>query len=282
MLQVPIASAMDGDDTLVEAELGSSQPDASQQYDTIAAASIKSPDEEEKEQEKENENEKVKVGIAPPPCPAPSKGRLETIASGPKSPKASGGNASPIASEISSDFDSGVLFLGTPKSVTAVSTPSPTKSLKVSVGYEIAGPLEISSEETRKVETIAAVANGMPLENSSDFDFRVLSFAKLDEPTSGSKVEPLLPAPAPGWTLQQAVKKVINVNRMGLDARARARFLAGWPTSSPASESASAPTRSGEDEPPGCCTALLTTQLGYSKLVSGNPLLVSPNLVTSN
>ena len=128
---------MDGDDTLVEAELGSSQPDASQPYDTIAAASIKSPDEEEKEQEKEEkENEKVKVGIAPPPCPAPSKGRLETIASGPKSPKASGGNASPIASEISSDFDSGVLFLGTPKSVTAVSTPStsPTKSPKVSVG----------------------------------------------------------------------------------------------------------------------------------------------------
>ena len=268
---------MDGDDTLVEAELGSSQPDASQPYDTIAAASIKSPDEEEKEQEKEEkENEKVKVGIAPPPCPAPSKGRLETIASGPKSPKASGGNGSPIASEISSDFDSGVLFLGTPKSVTAVSTPStsPTKSPKVSVGNEIAGPLEISSEETRKVETIAAVANGMPLENSSDFDFRVLSFAKHDEPTSGSKVEPLLLAPAPGGTLQQAVKKVINVNRMGLDARARARFLAGWPTSSPASESASAPTRSGEEKPPGGCTALLTTQEGYSKLVSGTPLLV--------
>ena len=54
----------------------------------------------------------------------------------PKSPKASGGNDTLIDSEISSDFDSGVLSLGTPQSVTAVSTPStsPTKSPKVSVG----------------------------------------------------------------------------------------------------------------------------------------------------
>jgi len=213
MLQVPIASAMDGDDTLVEAELGSSQPDASQQYDTIAAASIKSPDEEEKEQEKEqekeNENEKVKVGIAPPPCPAPSKGRLETIASGPKSPKASGGNASPIASEISSDFDSGVLFLGTPKSVTAVSTPSPTKSLKVSVGYEIAGPLEISSEET------SSTLECCPLPNSTSQPVAVKSSRSF-----------LLPRLA-GRSSRLSRKSSMSTAWAWTRARARAFLLAG-------------------------------------------------------